>query len=81
LGHGINQGLRRDTLHSLHRRVAELIAASGRRVSLIGWYAVALARVHCGTWSTSVARPVRWVFEELSGAAVTTPKCRSEALD
>jgi pimeloyl-ACP methyl ester carboxylesterase len=48
-GQGINRGLRRDALHSLHRRVAELVEASGRRVSLIGWslgglYAVALAR-------------------------------------
>ena len=48
-GQGINRGLDRDTLHSLHRSVAELVEASGRRVSLIGWslgglYAVALAR-------------------------------------
>ena len=48
-GQGINRGLRRDTLHSLHRRVAELVVADARRISLIGWslggiYAVALAR-------------------------------------
>jgi pimeloyl-ACP methyl ester carboxylesterase len=48
-GQGTNRGLRRDTLHALHRRVAELLEASGQRVSLVGWslgglYAVALAR-------------------------------------
>jgi pimeloyl-ACP methyl ester carboxylesterase len=45
---GLNRGLRRDTVQSLHRRLAELAATGGRRVSLIGWslgglYAVALA--------------------------------------
>ena len=48
-GQGINRGLRRDILHALHRRLAELVENSGRRVSLIGWslggiYAVALTR-------------------------------------
>ncbi len=47
--HGVNRGLRPDTLRSLRTRLAELARVDGRRVSIIGWslgglYAVALAR-------------------------------------